>query len=1091
MRLITSRPHRLLSPIISRIGELAAAGERCMLIVPSQYTLQAEIEVMTRLDLTGSFLIDVLSPSRLQSRVFERAGKPEQIVIDERGRSMVLAELVERERENLNVYRAAAKSGNTGWIGRLGALLADLKRSGKHAQDVREALNALPQDSTLRGKWEDVALLYEAYEERLAGQLLDGEDVASLMRQRLPLSGVATGKHVFVYGFDMITETFARDLLALAGEAASLTLAIETDANAAPDGRLFAPVNFSIARLEKLAAQAAMGLEREEIRAELEAPEDLRALEKGLFALGGAPYPREPEHIELYAASTLRAEVHCAASRIRRMAREGEPLAGMAVVYPQGSGYAPLLAEILPMYGISAYIAERRPASAHPLCRFVLSALRVVSGGFATPDVVECVRAGFFPIETEAADALIAYAEGVDLRADGWKRPFTYLQSGDEAALTALNASRAAVIDPLHALAKALARAQTADAIVRAVMRLLEDVQAFDRLDDMRRELMQAGLDVEAQDCAQVWNALMETLDQLHTLLGARGVGAKVVLSLLTAGLSALELAALPPADGAVICGEIGNVRTAQVGTLFALGLNDAASTAPDSLLTAGEREEAAQVMDAYLGMNASERALLAQLDALKSLTGARSRLILSYALADETGRALREGETVQALRRLFPQLKLRGGLPQEERLQMLSAPDAALEALAVHLCGVVDGKTELEEPFARAYASLSADETQREKLLALTRRLCQEPANALPGTKARALYGRPTMSISRLETLARCPFQHFVRYGLAPEREITPGIDRAELGTLYHAAAEQFSRELIAQEGFPNIDEATCDALMDRAVKPLVVAWRQSPLGESARGAAYAGRIRRTARRAGRNILGQFAQSRFAPKSFELVFGQNGVAPLLLELADGSRVALQGRIDRVDVLDGEFIRVIDYKSGTRKFDPSMAYWGIQLQLLIYLASALEQMPGLQPAGFFYCRIADPTVKSESRIREEVERLIAKKLALAGISLSDVTVLQAQDAYHAGMLTKDGKPSGRYAASMVDAQGMQALIRFAKKKATGLAQAAFDGTIDDAPALLGAFDACTGCEYAAICGFDPTRKPRRHLTAKKLEDLIE
>ena len=97
-----------------------------MLLVPSQYTLQAELEVMNRLELPGSFLIDVLSPGRLQSRVFERAGFPTQVLLDERGRGMVLAGIIEAEKENLTVYRAAAESGASGFAKRLGALIADL-----------------------------------------------------------------------------------------------------------------------------------------------------------------------------------------------------------------------------------------------------------------------------------------------------------------------------------------------------------------------------------------------------------------------------------------------------------------------------------------------------------------------------------------------------------------------------------------------------------------------------------------------------------------------------------------------------------------------------------------------------------------------------------------------------------------------------------------------------------------------------------------------------------------------------------------------------------------------------------------------------
>ena len=140
MRLITARPHRLLGEVIRRIGELAAAGERCMLLVPSQYTLQAEIEVMTRLNLSGTFLIDVLSPGRLQSRVFERAGQPKEIVIDERGKSMVLTGVVEEEKENLTIYRTAAISGAEGLVAKLSSLIADLKRSGMDAGSLAEQI---------------------------------------------------------------------------------------------------------------------------------------------------------------------------------------------------------------------------------------------------------------------------------------------------------------------------------------------------------------------------------------------------------------------------------------------------------------------------------------------------------------------------------------------------------------------------------------------------------------------------------------------------------------------------------------------------------------------------------------------------------------------------------------------------------------------------------------------------------------------------------------------------------------------------------------------------------------------------------------
>lgn len=1092
MKIITARPHRLLDAVVQRIGELEAQEENVMLLVPAQYTLQAEIEIMTRLHRVGSFLIDVLSPGRLQSRVFERAGEPERVAFDERGKRMVLSEIIEQEKESLTVYRAAAESGAQGFVAKVSALIADFKRSGKTAEEIALAAQTLPEGSA-RAKLEDTARLFAAYEQRMAGELADAEDISCEMRRRLRRSGVIEKQHVFVYGFDMITETFARELLAIDALSASLTLAMETDENAAPDGRLFAPVNYSLTRLERLAKEQGQAIRRERLTGEREGERDLMAMEAGLYAIGRPPVAGRPEHIELHAASSMRAEVHLTGARLRRMAAEGTDMADMAVVYPKGSGYPALLESILPMYGIAAYIAQKRPALAHPLCRFLLGALAAVSGGWRTADVIECAQSGFCAVSKEEAERLAAYAEGADLRADAWRRPFVYAPEGDEEALAALEDSRQRVTGPLFAFSRALGAARTADDTIAAVVALLDEVGAYERLLAMREELLEAGLEPEAEDCAQVYGALMDTLDQLHTLLGQRSASAGVAKKLLEEGLAALELSALPPADGAVICGEIGNVRTAEVGTLFAIGMNDAAGGSDGALLSPLEQEEAQRATGAYLGMTAAERAAMEQLDELKTLSGARERVIVSYALSDETGKALREGTAVQALRRLFPEMPVTGGIAWEEQESLLVAPEAALEVLGVRMGLAAEGKGALTERDRQAYAALARTQEGRESLLPLTRNLLEPPERRLDAASARSLYGRPVMSVSRLETFAQCPYRHFVRYGLVPQRELEPGVDRAALGTLYHEAIERFTRAVTRQQGFPDVPPEVCDRLMDEAVGPLIGQWRASPLGASKRGEAVARRVARTARRAGRSVVSQFAGSGFRLLSTEMVFGQKGMAPMVIELADGAQVYLQGRIDRIDVLEEgggtRSIRIVDYKSGTKQFDPTMAYWGIQLQLLLYLAAALSAIPGARAAGFFYCRIADPIVTSDSRIKEVVERKIAGELGLKGVSLADVEILRAHGGEQAGMITKDGTLSKAKRSRMLDGEAMARVTGFARRRAAELAQSAYDGAIDDSPAERGAFSACATCDYAAICGFDPAVKRRRRLGKKTADDL--
>ena len=1090
MKIITARPHRLLEECIARIGVLERQGDSCMLLVPSQYTLQAEIEVMTRLHLNGSFRIDVLSPGRLRTRVFERAGEPDKTVFDERGKCMVLRSIIEREKEKLKVYRAAAQSGGDGLAQKMSAMISDMKRSGMTPEELREKTEAMEDGNPAKAKLLDVHGIFSGYEARMAGRLADAEDISCVMHEKMERSGVLKGQHLFIYGFDMITPSFAADILKMAPLCETLTLAVETDKNSAPDGRLFAPVNASIERLITLAKEQGIPIERETITKEIASMPEIQALERGLFALGMKPYAGETRNITLRAVSTPRMEVHLTAAAIRRLLLEGEDPSDIAIVYPKNSGYAPLAESILPMYDLPVYAARKRAAGAHPLIRFVLSALSVVSEGWRTADVIECIQSGFICLEQAQTDALCAYAEGVDLRKEDWKYPFGYIRKGNEEELKALNESREKTIQPLIALEKRIRAAKTADEAVMAVIYLLDDVGAFDTLQRMQDTLAQEGFAAQADDCAQISVRLMETLDQMHTLLGEETISAKIMMDMLSSGIAAMELGALPPADGALICGEIGNIRTAQVGTVFAIGMNDASSGAENGLLSPAETEEAVRVTGAYLGMTASERAALSQLDTLKVLSGAGKRLYVSYAVADETGRALREGDAVQAMKRLFPDMKVCGGLSREELEDMLCAPKPALQALSVMLSDGVDEKSIMQAKAKQVYAALADSDERREELLEITRRLGEPLRARLDAPQARALYGRPVMSVSRLEAFAQCPYRHFVRYGLAPQEEQKPGIDRAELGTLYHEAAERFTRAVTSLSEFPNIPEEISNRLMDEAAQPLIDEWRKSPLGKSARGGAIAARIGKIARRTGRNIVSQFAGSGFAPMRSELVFGQNGISPIMLELADGTMIYLQGRIDRVDILDEENrIRVIDYKSGTKKFDPTMVYYGLQLQLLIYLAAALAQIPGSKAGGFFYCRIADPMIQSDSRIKEEIEKQIAKKLSLAGISLSDVSILRAQGSSHAAMITKEGKANGRYAASMVDEEGMDRLVAFAKKKAVSIAQDAYAGMIDDSPAERGQYVACSSCAYAAICGFDPARKKRRRLKEKKIEDI--
>ena len=1091
MEILTARPRRLEAELIRRVGLHIRENERCMVLVPSQETLRTELLLMEGLSLPGSFLIDVLSPGRLRERIFERAGRPVRTPFDETGKRMVLCAALEAEQAGLRLYGRIGEEGRQAFSAHLSTVIACMKRAGLTPELLLEL--AGKKDGLPAVKLADIARIWVRYEALIGGKLADAEDVLQEVEERREASGVLRGCHVFVTGFDIITPSFAAELLGTAASAASLCLMVESDDNGAPDGALFAPVNASLDRLCLLASGRGVPVVRKCLKAPLGAPEDIAAAEAGLFALGEEPYRDAPAHIRLLAASNIRREVHLAAAAIRREMAAGRPAEDFAVAYPAGADYPALLSTVLRQYGITAYTAYKRTASAHPLSRFLLCALGAKEGdAWHMQEVTECIASGFLPLSPREADDLCAYCEQMEIRGSAFGRPFRYKagnQMTDE-ALAALEDCRRKAAEPLSRLAAAMAEAGGADDVIAAVLDLLDGVNAYATLQRMREELAQRGMDSEAQDCAQLWNALMETLDQLHELLGGCTVSGRLVRRLLESGLSALELSALPPAQGAVICGEIGNLRTGSVHTLFVLGQNDREAEPSGGLFTPAE-QAAVESEGVYLGMSERERSALARLDLLKLFAGVREELVVSYALASESGSALREGEAVHALCRLFPTLRPQGGLSAEELPELLCAPQPAALALALHLRDEADS----DEPYAAVGPAIAKTEDGAQALRTLESQLYAPPVRMLDRQLTPGLYGksRSAQSVTRLETFAECPYRYFTAYGLRPAREVTPGSSAADLGTLYHETAHRFVSLAMADPDFPRLPEDKLDSLLHQAQDELLVEWRNTPRGETRRAEAMERRIRRTAASVSRGILNQYAESGFVPFRTELVFGEGGLPPLTIRLSDGSFLYLKGRIDRVDVLkeDGVSLRIVDYKSSARQVDPTRIYYGLQLQLTLYMAAALAACPGMEAAGFFYFHIEDPTVRTGSRVKEEVEKKIAERFALSGVSLSDVRILRAMDAKHARMIKTDGSVR-KDAAGLIDAEGMEKLLTFARTKAAELADAANTGLIDDSPYEMEGHpeqNACRYCDYAAICGFDPSRRPRRILQTHTLESF--
>ena len=1089
------RPHRLLQPVAEAIGALHAQGKPSIVLVPEQFTLQAERELLERLLLPGFFTIDVLSPTRFAQRVTDAVGADPREPLTAAGRRMAVSLALEKCEKQLAYYQSAVY--RLGFAEKLTALITDMKRGGLSPDALLAYAQTVPEGMR-RVKLTDLATVFQAYEAALGGRFGDGEDQLRYIAARLPESGLLGDKHMFVYGFDALPAQLMDLLCAAAPLCQSLTVALLCAAETAPDAELYRPVRQSVQRFALALRERGIALREVWLPyAPLEHAPAIRHLDEALFCYPECRFAGGQRSIYLTQHMSPFEEATYAARQVMRLLDGGMNIERIAVLYPDQNGYAFAVDAALRDSGLPYYNDEKLPAATHGLVRFLLAAIAAMAGEWQTADLVAVMKSGFAPLAFEEACELENYAREFGVNRKKWLTPFT---RGQEQRAAACERLRQRLIAPLSRARAAIVAARDAQSSLAAVMGLLTDVGAYEALLREEAALTAENMLVRAGQNSQVWQAVLALLEQLHAIAD----GARIPLSRLgdrlACGFAAVTLGALPPASQMLHAGVLGHSLSGEMDAVFLLGLNDGVlNRAADSLLTEDERAATQQATGAYLGMTDESRAHFARMDVKTAMTLPTALLFLSYAKTDPTGKALRPLDLLDALQeRLFE------GLPQEpvpERDLPYSAAQA-MQALSGLLRGYADGGEELlparwRERLARLLASPATAQAAASLLRAADYRVQSVP---LAPEAARSLFQDRTLSVSRLEEFAACPFRHFVNYGLRPETIREWGVEPIDLGVFFHAGLQNFAAMAGAQPAYPHIPADQADALADAAMEPLLERLLAGPMGDTPRSLAGLERAKRIVRRACRVVTEHLAAGQFTLYKAEARFGYpdgDSLPPVTLRLPDGAEVVLHGKIDRIDRFDaGEerYLRVVDYKSSKNTVEAAKTWWGLQLQLMIYLDAAVGGLPGAEPAGAFYFHVSDPLAHLDVDEPALAQADIIKQLQMKGVALAEEQVLAAMDQADApvaigAMMTKGGEL--RKDARVLDRQQMHALLAHARTQAAAMAQQLYDGDTAILPVQSGSTTSCQTCDLQGVCGFhaDARGAETRQLPEMSMEEL--
>jgi len=1051
--------------LLSLAAERAKAKERVVLLLPEPNTYDGELALMEALS-GPLFHCEVLGMDRLARRVLDSAGGGARLFLTAEGRRMALRRIIDERADELSLF--AGVSARSGFTERADELIDLFKNADILPFDLKNAATKLG-GGLLASKLQDLSVIYAGLLDFMAGKYMDRSDALRLLCEKMEGSEYLRGLHVFFdspHGFLYDRRTFAI-LAGLVRNCASVTMTLRMADPKDEDRDLFSLEERVLAKLAEIAPFERIHLKRGEDGV----PAGIRAVERRLFAPGNLPEP-DGAGVAVCAAATPAEERQTVCERVMDLLKGGAKPGDIYIVTASPDAAAPLRADMARL-GLPLFMDERRPLSQHPLVEFILSSLSACLHNFRKEDVLRVAKNAFSPVPAEQAEALQDYCARFGVSFGAFLKPFERGVTERPRLAAAAESARAALMPQLMALSESLRACATAADCCKSLYDYLLAARVPEQLAQTGERLTALGRAEAESINAQAYDAVIDLLDQIAELMDGEMTPQRF-LSVLDEGFAARTIGLIPPAADVIACGDAQTASGRAMRHLIVMGAVD--GTLPPSVRDDGMIDDGDIGLLQSVGIDAfhslSGRAVHERHITYALLSRPSESLFLSFSETDESGAPVSRSEAADRLIALFPQCFFRYA---PKPAIACTHPEQGFAALLKGLRALVDSGA-AEEGLEQVYAHYAHDPEYKERLKAAVARMFGD--SGMAPEDAKALYGSwKGSSVTRLEAFNRCPFAYLVDFGLRPDVRKEFDEDFSDEGSYLHEAFCAFFRS-VRQQGlsFEALSDEQAQGLLSGILDGLEKTHNSGWLSASPENRHTAQLLRRAAQRSLLAMLAQIRSGRFFPAMEEAELGKD-LPAIRIRMPDGSFAELIGRIDRLDVYEGQraaYVRVIDYKTGDKHFSLDELAAGVQLQLPLYLRAA--EKIGL-PAGMFYLRIGDPVLDADNEENGQ------KRFKLRGVLLCDEEVARAMDGHSTGwsdiipvQFTKDGL--SERSGSVLSAEEMEETLKTAENVAAATIARILSGECGANPYVSKNGSACDWCGYSSICRYEPRRRGR-------------
>lgn len=1058
--------------------------ESIYLIVPEQSNLTAEQNLFKVTEENTLLNVEVLTLSRMASRVITEVGGKLYTRLSKVGKSMLIYNILIKERKNLKFLGKSDKNVDV-----VNNMLTELK---KHNIDVQSMLNTDFEDEYIKLKLEDIETVYNAYEKQINEKFIDENDSMNILKENLKNTNMFKNSIIYIddfLGFTAQEYDVFEELLKVCSEM-TVTVCIddlEKVTNVENDifyfNKKFARKLLQIAENQNAEINKINLKELHRFK-----NDELRFLEKKLSENIKEKYKKEPKNLELFLANNSYSEMEYVAKKIISLVKEDKLRYNeIGIVTQNIDGYIEDAKAVFDKYEIPLFVDSKKELNQNILIKYIIALLDIFTKNWSYDAMFDYLKIGLHEFNNEDIYELENYCKRWGIKGSKWyKRNFDYEPIND--LQSKLENIRVEIVKPLLDFKNSVFENKTVLEITKKLYQFLIDNKINEILD---RKIKAYELQEITDEYNTSYKILINVFDEMVLLFKDEKVTFDKYKELLQVGIRNSELGILPTTQDQVVLGDTNRSRSRKTKVLFIIGTNDGvfpSGSREEGFLNDSDREK---LLEKGFEMAKSSTELLyeEQFNIYRTFTLPEEKLFLSYASTDKEGKALRPSILIKKIKIDFPNLTQKSDIVIKD-YEITNEKATFEEALKVYK-EFLEGKEvskEWKEIIIYFY------KTKEEEFLTaisgfdynnLPEKISEENISKLYGNKLKT-------SVSRLESYRKCPFSFHMIYGLKLKENQELQMASVDTGSFMHEVIDEFFRRIDEEnKSLSELSDEEIEKITLIIIEELLGMSKYYTFSSTAKFRLLTRRLKKVVLKAVEYIVYSIRNSDFEVLGHEVEFNNlSEFKPIQMTLFDDKSVEITGKIDRVDlgkVGEHQYLRVIDYKSSEMAMDISKVEAGLQIQLITYL-DALTEQTEYEPSGVLYLSLLDNIYKaSKNEPTEKIEKEIRKLFKMKGFVLADVQVVKAMDKKLGKSNTSDIIPvalkvDGEISSKprTLKADEFKELQKTVRRTIKQLSSEIMKGNIDIKPYNYKKQTGCEYCTYKSICNFNTSFKSNEY-----------